>query len=124
MDAFKADKPEELQDDANDLIPAWIVKHLPQLYATENVKAEDKLIWVKLFDPTGGATWYIAEFRNDERLGFGYCDLGMGFPEWGYVSIGELETCKQGLTGLKALPIERDLHFYPTTFSEIKEVKS
>ncbi|MEK8121616.1 DUF2958 domain-containing protein [Methylocystis sp. IM4] len=35
------------------------------------------------------------------------CDLGMGFPELGYISITELSTIK----GRLAHPIERDLHF-------------
>jgi hypothetical protein len=30
-------------------------------------------------------------------------------PELRYFSLKELETAKQGLTGIKALPIERDI---------------
>jgi len=42
-------------------------------------------------------------------LAFGLCDLGMGVPEPGSVSITEL-TSVAGPFGLK---IERDLHFSP-----------
>jgi hypothetical protein len=40
-------------------------------------------------------------------LAFGLCDLGMGCPELGYVSLVELRTVR----GKLGLPIERDLHF-------------
>ncbi len=38
---------------------------------------------------------------------FGLCDLGMGFPELGYVSLFELATVRNTL----GLHMERDLHF-------------
>ncbi len=63
---------------------------------------------VKLFDPTGAATWLLSEMlpHNPDLL-FGLCDLGMGYPELGYVSLAELESVK----GRLGLGIERDLHF-------------
>ena len=63
---------------------------------------------VKFFDPCGAATWLITECDPEEpgRL-FGLCDLGMGYPELGYVSLYELQTTK----GKMGLPMERDLHF-------------
>jgi hypothetical protein len=63
---------------------------------------------VKLFDPTGAATWLITEMLPDEPdILFGLCDLGFGCPELGYVSLAELESVK----GPLGLGIERDLHF-------------
>jgi hypothetical protein len=35
------------------------------------------------------------------------CDLGLGFPELGYVSLRELQSVRGGL----GLTVERDLHF-------------
>lgn len=63
---------------------------------------------VKLFTPDGNATWLLTESDPDDpdRL-FGLCDLGLGSPELGYVSLAELAALK----GLMGLPIERDLHF-------------
>ena len=63
---------------------------------------------VKLFDPTGAATWLLSELlpHNPDLL-FGLCDLGMGTPELGYVSLAELE----GVKGRLGLGIERDLFF-------------
>lgn len=62
---------------------------------------------VKLF---GGAacTWLLSEYDQEDGLFFGLCDLGMGFPELGYVSREELESVKFPPFGL---PVERDLHF-------------
>lgn len=63
---------------------------------------------VKLFYPAGAHTWLITEMKpEDPDILFGLCDLGMGFPELGYVSLSEL----QSLRGALGLRIERDLHF-------------
>lgn len=63
---------------------------------------------VKLFDPTGAATWLITEMMPDEPdILFGLCDLGFGCPELGYVSLAELGSVK----GRLGLGIERDLDF-------------
>ena len=63
---------------------------------------------VKLFTPDAGCTWLISEIDPDDhdRL-FGLCDLGMGCPELGYVSLSELESVR----GRLGLPVERDLWF-------------
>lgn len=63
---------------------------------------------VKLFNPCGAATWLLTELDpEDNDIAFGLCDLGMGCPELGSVSIRELE----GVRGRLGLGIERDLHF-------------
>ena len=62
---------------------------------------------VKIFG--GPGTWLIAEYTpGDPDHLFGLCDLGMGFPEMGYVSRGELEGLRIPPFGL---PLERDLYF-------------
>jgi hypothetical protein len=61
---------------------------------------------VKFFNPIGAATWLIADMDKDGLM-FGLCDLGMGFPELGYVSYYELANLKLPL----GLGIERDLHW-------------
>jgi hypothetical protein len=66
---------------------------------------------VKLFTPDAGATWLITELDPEEPdLAFGLCDLGLGYPELGYVSISELESVR----GPLGLSVERDLHFTAT----------
>jgi len=63
---------------------------------------------IKLFCPWSGATWLITELdpANIDRA-FGLCDLGMGSPEIGSVSLTEIMAVR-GPGGLK---IERDIHF-------------
>lgn len=63
---------------------------------------------VKLFTPDTGATWLLTEIDPDDRdHAFGLCDLGLGMPELGWVSLQELAAVR----GRLGLPIERDLHF-------------
>lgn len=63
---------------------------------------------VKLFTPDAGATWLLTEIDPEEPdIAFGLCDLGLGFPELGTVSLAEL----RDLRGRLGLPVERDLSF-------------
>lgn len=68
----------------------------------------DHMPVAKFFSPDAGATWLISEVDPDDpdRL-FGLCDLGLGFPEIGYVSLAEITALK----GPLGLPVERDLYF-------------
>jgi hypothetical protein len=52
-------------------------------------------------------TRLLTELDPDRELAFGLCDLGMGEPELGYVSLTELRTVR----GRLGLPVERDLPF-------------
>ena len=65
---------------------------------------------VKIFTADGNATWLLTELNPDIDLAFGLCDLGLGEPELGYVSLQELEFAR----GPLGLPLECDLHFAPT----------
>ena len=62
---------------------------------------------VKFFNPCGAATWLITELDPDTNILFGLCDLGMGFPEIGDVSLDELTSVKVSF----GLGIERDMYF-------------
>jgi hypothetical protein len=63
---------------------------------------------VKLFTPDSGATWLLTELDpEDPDIAFGLCDLGLGFPELGTVSLGEIAAVR----GRLGLPVERDRHF-------------
>lgn len=63
---------------------------------------------VKLFTPDAGCTWLLTEIDpEDTDIAFGLCDLGLGYPELGDVSLSELSS----LRGKLGLPVERDLHF-------------
>src|SRR6266403_2074470 len=68
----------------------------------------DPLPVVKFLDPTGAATWLITAMMPDEPdILFGLCDLGMGCPERGTVSLAALESVR----GRLGLGIEGDLYF-------------
>jgi hypothetical protein len=62
---------------------------------------------VKLFTPDAQCTWLLTELDSECELAFGLCDLGMGCPELGYVSLAEVAAVR----GQLGLPVERDRHF-------------
>lgn len=63
---------------------------------------------VKLFTPDGAATWLLTELDPDHPdIAFGLCDLGLGCPELGTVSLAEIASVR----GALGLPVERDLFF-------------
>ena len=91
-----------------------IAKKLPKLYETEKVPESEKVLVVKYFCPWNNWTWYGAEYEPEDKLFFGFVE---GFEkEWGYFSLEELESIK-GPWGLK---IERDYHFNPTKFKDLR----
>ena len=63
---------------------------------------------VKLFGG-GACTWLLSSLDKDGNA-FGLCDLGLGTPELGYVSMDELMSIRFPPFGL---PIERDMHWKP-----------
>lgn len=69
---------------------------------------------VKLFNPTGAGTWYLASYDPDTGIAFGVADLGYG-PEAGDIYIPELVEFR----GRFGLPIERDLSFKPVKLAAI-----
>lgn len=96
------------------------IKALPPLYSQENNK--DPLAVIKFFDPTGSYTWYAIEGEKQPDGDYLFFGLVDGFEmELGYFTLNDLLTCKKGLRGMRALPIERDRHFDPTPISKIRE---
>jgi hypothetical protein len=63
---------------------------------------------VELFAPDAGAIWLLTEAdpEDPDRL-FGLCELGLGQPEPGYVSLAEIRSVR----GRLRLAVERDLFF-------------
>ena len=63
---------------------------------------------IKLFDPTGAATWLISEL-DPENPDVAHClaDQGMGSPEIGSVRVSQL----QAFRGRWGLGVERDRSF-------------
>ena len=93
------------------LLNQEIRQALPALYSQER-KGLDAQAVVKFFTPDSSWTWYATEF-DGEDLFFG---LVAGLEtELGYFSLSELEEVR----GPLGLPIERDLHFKPTSLDEL-----
>jgi hypothetical protein len=77
----------------------------------------DPIVQVKFFTPDSSWTWYVTEGQDREDGDFEFYGYVEGFEgEWGYFVLSELERAR-GPLGLK---IERDLHFPPKPFSQIK----
>lgn len=62
---------------------------------------------VKLFLPSGAATWLATELDRDGDTLFGLADLGVDCPELGSFSLRELASVRLPF----GLAIERDEHF-------------
>lgn len=64
------------------------VQTMPKTYETDG--ADDPIIHLHYF--VGGCDWYIVErdIEDEQLQAFGLADLGMGFPELGYINIAEI----------------------------------
>ena len=82
------------------------VSNMPVTYETDGT---DALVHLHYF--TASCDWYIVELdiEGDQLQTFGKADLGMGFPELGYINLPEILECGA----------ELDLHWSPRRLSEI-----
>jgi len=66
-------------------------EEIPELYATEGVPFEEKIIYRRYRIERLGYYWLIAELDRKSNLAFGYANLNNDLlAEWGYISIDEL----------------------------------
>jgi hypothetical protein len=94
---------------------------LHQQCQQEDQPEPDLMPVVKLFTPDAGCTWLLTEIDPDTpNIAFGLCDLGMGYPEVGSVSLSELAA----LRGKLNLPVERDLYFTATKTLSADEARA
>ena len=82
---------------------------LPALFPEEDTT----IARIKLFDPTGSWTWYLAAYDPDTRQAYGLVDGHE--KEYGYIDMAELVAFRGSL----GLPIERDLHWERRPLSEL-----
>lgn len=68
---------------------------------------------VRLFNPTGIGTWWVAAYDPDTHIAWGVAELHE--REIGSFSMDELVDYRGGF----GLPIERDLHYAPATLRAI-----
>ena len=119
------DEEAELRD-AHALVPQALRKQLRRNGRKSAANAPPVL---KIFSPVGAATWLIhsQEPVEDPDILFGLCDLGMGFPELGSVSLQELQElevpARLVINGREEvtfrMKLERDLHFRPQHSLEV-----
>ena len=105
-------------ENAHALVPQEFQKQLRQNWR----KSTNMPPALKIFSPVGTATWLIhSQDPREPDILFGLCDLGLGFPELGNVSLAELEElevpARLVINGLREvtfrMKLERDLHFQP-----------
>ena len=87
---------------------AGIVEGMAKTYEQAS-KGMESIAYLHYF--SGPMDWYITEKDMEpgqQIQAFGHADLGLGFPEMGYICIAELI----------ANNVELDLHFTPKTLKE------
>jgi hypothetical protein len=90
-----------------ELLTKEIRGKLPSLESTDNLTAEQQRVYLKLFMPSSGATWYATSFDGDDTF-FGYvAGIVPGCDELGSFSLKEL----QELKGPFGLNVERDKYW-------------
>ena len=90
------------------------ILNIPQLYGTEEIDTENKIIYLKYIEPNTGWVWHLCEvdFYDEYKRAFGYVIGGYnGYQEWGYFSLVEME---------EIYTIVRDESFKPIKFRELK----
>jgi hypothetical protein len=121
-------RQQELMDGTH-LLPEILKERMPALYSQEHER--DPVVVAKYFDPVGSWTWYALEGSpvdedgymdtNKPKVDYLFFGLVVGFEtELGYFSLNELNTAKEGLRGIRALPIERDVWFETQRLSEVR----
>ena len=95
--------PKTLPDTGLVLIP----DDLRPILVANGARDGDPVPVLKLFNPTGPGAWLITEIGDDGDTLFGLCDLDMGCPELGSVSLSEITSVKLPM----GLAIERDVNF-------------
>lgn len=94
--------------------PAYrYVRETDKLPTYDNLGPEPAVAKVKLFNPTGAGTWWIASYDPDTGQAFGVAEIHG--REYGSFYMPELVAFR----GRFGLPIERDLHFKPTPLVDV-----
>lgn len=66
-------------------------ERVPELYETERIPAERKIIHQAYILPRVKYYWLISEYDRRKNIAFGYANLNNpDFAEWGYIDTNEL----------------------------------
>ena len=106
-EACKGEEGEFFLQKLEDL--ATVVEKMPEIRGTEG-QGSDAIVHLHYF--RGAADYHVTEkdITPEQIQAFGLCDLGMGFPELGYVPIQEL----------LRYDFELDLYWEPKTMKEVR----
>ena len=85
-----------------------VMEQMPKINQIENTKGGAQMVYRLWYyqRPDGSCCFWAITASDDGDYSFGYCDLGMGFPEWGYVMQSELKS-----VGAKVLDIPEGVEF-------------
>lgn len=100
-------------------VKACMLRGVPPLYSTEDIPCDDKVAYVKLFDPCGSWSWFITEYSREAPDGTPHLAFGMVHGhehEYGYISLPELAELK----GQMGIGIEIDCWFRPTRIGDLE----
>ena len=98
------------------LLTEEMKSRIPAIDMEDSDENKDPMFSFRLFTPDSNWTWYIFQIsKYDNDLCFGYTQGNSN--EWGSFSLTVLETIR----GPLGLPIEVDILFEPTLFSQIKK---
>jgi Protein of unknown function (DUF2958) len=86
---------------------------LPTYGDLGDTPADSIIARVRLFNPTGAGTWWIAAYDPDTMVAWGAAEIHE--REVGSFSMGELLEYR----GRFGLPVERDLHYRPMTLAAV-----
>lgn len=108
--------------------PKAVLRKIPALYATEPIALPDKTIWAHYF--AAGSDYWIAELDQETWTAWGYAKHANQpeGAEWGFIALWELERIRaSGVVNGQRFPglviVERDMHWTPCKFGEIKEAQ-
>ena len=93
---------------------AQTIQNMPKTGETDG-QGDDAVVYLHYF--MGNMDWFITEkdmIEDEQYQAFGLADLGMGYPELGYISIEEITSAGA----------ELDLYWTPKTLREVKEERS
>lgn len=98
-----------------ELITDELIKGLPKLYSTENIKVEDKVLKLRYVALGSTWEWYLVEYNPETKIAFGYVK-GLE-DEWGYFSLKNFEDINNDKNS--KIQIVRSKKFKPVKFKDL-----
>lgn len=92
----------------------------PTLYSTDGTPASEKRVALRIFGAhSPGIEWLVFEYAPETGVIFALCDLGVGYPELGYVTLDELAELDVEIEPGYRVTAEIDTEFTPGLLRDI-----